>query len=266
MTEAEEQPALTTRAKQVVRALLRRTGYDLVRYPPPEEPEFPVDFDEATKRTIRAVRAFTMTSDERIFALCEAVRHVARHGIPGDIVECGVWRGGSMMAAARTLMEAGETSRRLYLFDTFAGMPPPSGHDRCHDQRRAEELLADADPSVEDSIWCVASLDDVQQAMSSVGYPHENVRYVQGRVEETVPAQAPERIALLRLDTDWYESTKHELEHLMPRMSPGAVVIIDDYGWWQGARKAVDEYWREASLNVMLHRVDHTARIADLPV
>jgi O-methyltransferase len=98
-----------------------------------------------------------------------------------------------------------------------------------------------------------------------VGYPEEQIHFVEGPVEETVPGSAPAELALLRLDTDWYESTKHELEHLYPRLARGGVLILDDYGYWQGARRAVDEYLAGLDSPLLLNRIDHTARIALKP-
>lgn len=236
------------------RAALQRFGFDIVR----EANRF-LGFDEATVATYRAVKPYTMTSPERVAALCDAVRYVGAHGIGGDVVECGVWRGGSMMAVARTLQELGET-RDLYLFDTFEGMPPPTVEDRDRHGRPAAtygHVFTD-----EGSDWDRAGIDEVRQALASTRYPMDRVHLVAGRVEETIPAAAPESIALLRLDTDWYASTKHELVHLFPRLAVGGVLIIDDYGHWQGARQAVDEYFRETGHRAMLHRIDYTGRIA----
>jgi len=104
--------------------LARRFGVDIVPYPRVLE-----GVDETTAQTIDAVRPYTMTSDQRVAALCDAVRYVVSNRIPGDIVECGVWKGGSMMAVARTLLELGERTRDLHLFDTFDGMTAPTGED-----------------------------------------------------------------------------------------------------------------------------------------
>jgi hypothetical protein len=101
--------------------------------------------------------------------------------------------------------------------------------------------------------------------MDSTGYPQNRVRFIKGRVEETVPGEAPEQIALLRLDTDWYESTQHELEYLFPRLAPGGVLILDDYGHWAGARKAVDDYIALHKLPLLLCRIDMSGRIAIKP-
>jgi O-methyltransferase len=223
-------------------------------------PRLPADFDRRTAAVCTAVAPFTMTSPERIAALVDAVRYVARHAIPGDVVECGVWRGGSMMAVARTLLELDDL-RSLHLFDTFDGMPPPGDVDRDRSGASAADLLATSDRE-SSSVWARSPLDEVRRNLAATGYPPERIRFVVGRVEETVPDRAPASIAILRLDTDWYESTRHELVHLFPRLSVGGVLIIDDYGHWEGARKAVDEYLAETGVRLLLQRIDATGRIA----
>ena len=261
--------------KRINDTLLRLTGYQLTRpaaaparrarpkpKPRPSEPELPRDFDDEAKAIIEAVRPYTMTSVDKLFALISATRYVAAHGIGGDVVECGVWRGGSMHAVARTLHAAGDTSRDLHLFDTYEGMPAAGEKDVRHDGRPAAELLETLPR--ESKTWAVASLEDVREAFASVPYPAERVHFVKGRVEATVPERAPEQIALLRLDTDWYESTKHELEHLYPRLASGGVLILDDYGWWKGAREAVDEWLAETGERLLLMRAG-TGRVAVKP-
>jgi O-methyltransferase len=225
-----------------------------------ESPRFP-DVEPWVEAIIKRVEPFTMTSAERISALCHAVRYVAKHNIPGDIVECGVWRGGSMMAAALSLQAEHDLSRSLHLFDTFAGMPPPSDVDRTALLGKAASgLLEEADTS--SPIWACASIDDVRVNMAATHYPAGRIKFIEGRVEDTIPSEAPEEIAVLRLDTDWYESTKHELIYLYPKLSSGGVLIVDDYGYWEGARKAVDEYINENGLVIFLQRIDDTGRIA----
>jgi O-methyltransferase len=214
-----------------------------------------IDFPPAWRQTLEQVEPYTMVFPERTGALIQAVERVVARDIPGSIVECGVWRGGSSMAAALTLLRLGE-DRDLYLFDTFEGMPKPSDVDVDY-SGRAE--LPRWDPA---NRRARASIADVREAMRSTGYPLERVSFVKGLVEDTIPIQAPERIAVLRLDTDWYASTRHELEHLYPRLSPGGVLIIDDYGHYVGARKAVDEYFDGT---VFLHRIDYSGRLVIKP-
>jgi O-methyltransferase len=235
--------------RTVNRWLAATTGYNLVREeklralrsrPGKAGRSLPRHYDEEAQETIRAVRPRTMTAHEKLFALILATRHLARHGVAGAFVECGVWRGGSMQAVAMTLLACGATDRDLHLYDTFEGMPPPGEEDRRADGRPAAEILA-ASPRTA-NVWAIAGLDDVRAGMAETGYPAEHVHFHQGLVEETIPGQAPERIALLRLDTDWYASTRHELEHLYDRVPPGGVIVLDDYGFWEGARRAVDEF------------------------
>jgi O-methyltransferase len=237
------------------RGLVKTTGYRLEKPRPPKRkrkkrPPIPAYVDDAARATIKSVRRRTMTSDEKLFALIVAVRHVVDRGIEGEIVECGVWRGGSMQAIARTLLERGVRDRELHLFDTFEGMPPPSEEDRRFDGAPADQLLAEKPRSA--WVWAVASLEDVQEGMAETGYPADRIHYHRGLVEETIPGAAPERIALLRLDTDWYASTRHELDHLYDRVPSGGVILFDDFGYWEGARKAVEEFVDERGLRLLL--------------
>jgi O-methyltransferase len=227
--------------------------------PKPAEIKFPVDYDEAARDVIRAVRPWTMTSPEKLNALVYAVRYVVRHQIPGDVVECGVWRGGSMLAIAKTLIENGDTGRELHLYDTFEGMSEPTEHDKRHDGKPAADMLAASDKS--SGVWAYASFEDVRATMAESAYPAERIHYYKGKVEDTIPGDIPEQISILRLDTDWYESTRHELEHLWPRLVPGGVLLLDDYGWWDGAKRAVDEWLEEVNPRLLLLRMDE-GRIA----
>jgi O-methyltransferase len=255
---------------KLLKASLRKTfeafGYEIIPLRSPGSAGaprcLPGDFGEEERKTIEAVRPFTMTSPERLFALIHAVRYLARQRIPGNIVECGVWKGGSMMAIARTLKQLGDESRELYLYDTFDGMVEPTGRDRTYAGEDAGALMRKSRKEDQQSIWCYSPIEEVRENLLKTGYPRERVHFIKGPVEHTLPAQAPGRVALLRLDTDWYESTKHELVHLFPRLVRGGVLIIDDYGWWQGARQATDEYFAENNVRILLNRIDHTGRIA----
>jgi len=227
---------------------------------PPRVHAFPVDFEDADIELYRRVGPYTMTTPARIYALVRAVEYVSARGIPGALVECGVWRGGSVMAAALTLLRLGVIDRDLYLFDTFTGMTAPSEEDVRQSGERAADLLAQEGRDAD--IWAIAPIDQVRDAVLGIGYPAERIHFVEGPVEQTLPGEAPDAIALLRLDTDWYASTKHELVHLYPRLASGGVLILDDYGYWQGARRAVDEYLSENKVRLLLNRIDNTARIA----
>lgn len=219
---------------------------------------------EARLDVIEAVTPLTMTSPERIMALCDAVEHVSNQGIAGDIVECGVWKGGSMAAVARTLKSIGQCERDLWMYDTFEGMSAPTEKDVDFRGRAADRLLDEADASratEKDSIWCRCGIDAVKAAVLETGYAETKLRFIKGKVEDTLLENAPDQVAILRLDTDWYESTQIELEVLFPRLVTGGVLIIDDYGHWQGCRRAVDEYFLANDVEMFLHRVDYTGRM-----
>jgi O-methyltransferase len=251
--------------KKLIRDIVRRSGFDIVRFQPARESvRADVRLDDFTPREIQiiqSVKPYTLTNEERIAALVSAVRHIVETKTRGDFAECGVWRGGSMMAIALALMYYSDSSRHLYLYDTFEGMSAPTDHDQDLDGQSAQSLFARFGPGK----WVRAPMEDVRVNILSTGYPEEKVHFVKGKVEETLPATLPDRLALLRLDTDWYESTKHELIHLFPLLESRGILIVDDYGHWKGARKAVDEYVTHHNLNLFLHRVDYTCRIAIRP-
>ena len=244
--------------KQILKSALARAGLELARTADRQSAAL-ADLTPADRELIARVEPFTMTSLDRRASLLGAIDHLARHEIAGDIVECGVWRGGSMMLAALALMARGDTSRDLWLYDTFEGMSEPGAQDKAAGGESAAAQLARTPRG--EGVWCEAGLADVRANLESTGYPKERLHFVEGKVEDTIPATLPARIALLRLDTDWYESTRHELAHLYPLLSRHGVLVIDDYGHWQGARQAVDEYFAARPEPVYLHRVDYTARL-----
>lgn len=220
----------------------------------PPAPEFPLDMTELEKQIFSVVEPYTMTSMERVIALIRAVQYAVN--LDGEFVECGVWKGGSMMAVALTLMNLERTDRALRLYDTFEGMSAPTEKDVRYDGTHVDELLKSSDQDA--WIWARAGLDLVKQNMQSTGYPSNRIKYIPGKVEDTIPSDVPENICLLRLDTDWYESTKHELTYLYPRLVSGGILILDDYGHYRGVKEAVDEYFGHS---VFLHRIDYTGRL-----
>jgi O-methyltransferase len=241
----------------LINNLLNRLGFGVHRHPQVES--VPTDLPKPFQAIVGKCRKFSLTTHHRLASMIDAVRYVENNRIAGDIVECGVWRGGNIMISAFSLLEIGNTDRDLYLYDTFTGMTPPTVNDKDYSGAEAEVLLQ-RDPKGT-KIWCEASLEDVQANMRSTAYPSERIHFIKGPVEETIPNALPNKIAILRLDTDWYESTKHELVHLYPLLVEGGVLIIDDYGHWQGAQKAVDEYFAEQGIKPLLSRIDYTCRM-----
>jgi O-methyltransferase len=254
---------MTAWLKHLLRALLRRAGYDLVASAELETLRAIPEASAAELAVIERVRPFTMTSRHRIWSCIQATRYVCERGLAGDFVECGVWRGGSSMAAALTFLSQGDTHRTIWLFDTFEGMTPPRELDRSAADGAPASAKYEVTRTDAGSSWCLAEIDDVEANLRGTGYPIEQLRFVKGPVELTLadPDNLPDRIALLRLDTDWYESTRVELEALFDRVEPGGVLIIDDYGAWEGARKAVDEFFAGRPERYLLHRVDSTGRV-----
>lgn len=224
------------------------------------------DLSETDARIVAAVQPYTMTTPARVAALLRAVDYVERRGLAGAYVECGVWRGGSVLAMVLKLLDLGVTARHVYAFDTFEGMTEPTPADvspysgvALDEWRAARE--AHRRPWAEMFDAASFNVDAVLDLLSGTGYPTDALHVEPGRVEQTIPGAAPDELALLRLDTDWYESTRHELVHLYPRLVTGGVLIIDDYGHWEGCRRAVDEYFGNSSAPVLLTPVDYTCRI-----
>jgi O-methyltransferase len=243
-----------TGLKQRLSDLFRRMGYEVHKT---------VSFDPAMESEFREIaekcKGYHLQSIPRLYALYQALCYIEKNKIGGAIAECGVYKGASQMVSGWVLKNRNSFHRDLYLYDTFDGWPEPGEKDRrCGDERSVPEIVEDNKKIDWKGIG--VSMDRVRKNLLQTGYPEEKMIFVKGKVEETIPGTVPEKIALLRLDTDWYESTIHELKHLFPRLSPGGVLIIDDYGHWKGAKDAVDQYFSENKISMMLHRIDYTGR------
>lgn len=213
------------------------------------------------------IKAHTITSTNGpvpLWVLYKSIEYIVKNNIPGDIAECGVWNGGSMLLAAMSLIHFGDTSRKIYLYDTFAGMPKPEDVDKRWDGVPALptwESFKDAG-----KLWGYGGTAEmVRQVMSASNYPADKLVFVEGMVEDTIPGQMAAQLSLLRLDTDLYKSTYHELVHLYPALVSGGIMIIDDYGFYQGSKIATDQYIAENKLKVFLNRVDDSVRLVVKP-
>ena len=222
------------------------------------------DLDREFSAIYRGSVEYTASSVERMYALYQAIMYLNARRVAGDIVECGVWRGGNCLLAARTLMLLGDNTRRIWLYDTFSGMTDPTSRDRDVYGGKALDMRerAHTEEGRPTPFQFVASLDDVKANMATTGFPEDRLVYVEGPVEQTLPERRPDEVGLLRLDTDWFESTAHSLRHLYPQLSRGGVLISDDYGDWPGVREAVDGYLAEVDERLLLNRIDNTGRIA----
>lgn len=222
----------------------------------------PIEATPRERAIIREVLPYTMTSAERIWSLLRAVRYVIEEAIPGDLVECGVWRGGSIMAMVRQLESQGIQDRRIWLYDTFSGMTAPRDIDvEVSTGTTAQILLSKTPRGDGDNVWSWAQRTAVEQNLGQLAYPSSNYVFVEGDVVATLASSVPEQIALLRLDTDWYESTAKELAVLYPRLVVGGVCILDDFGHWAGARQAVEEYFEGLGTQPLMFPIDYSGRI-----
>jgi hypothetical protein len=247
--------------ERLIDSMARRFGLVVSRVGSGQN-RLPVEATSEQARTIASLRPYTMTSAERLWSLMNAVRYVVDEGLPGDFAECGVWRGGSIMAMAIQLKELGVTDRRIWLYDTFAGMTAPTEKDvEAGTGTSAADMLRTTEVGDGNNVWCVAGRADVEANVRTTGYPMEQFTFVEGDVAVTLREQVPDTISLLRLDTDWYESTRIGLEVLFPRLVVGGVCILDDYGHWQGARTAVDEYFEAAGYRPFMHPIDYSGRL-----
>lgn len=255
----------------MLKSLLRPLRQKLFPQPTAPVPGETVQLSPADEAIAARCRPYTMTSPERMASLLDSVEYIVKRNLPGAFAECGVWRGGSVLAMALKLKDLGVTDRDIYLYDTFEGMTAPTEHDTSPFHAPASqdwEAAKKSGDKIYDGLFNAEIFNEslVRDVLLQSGYPAERFHFVRGPVEQTIPGKMPAELALLRLDTDWYESTRHELVHLYPLLTRNGVLIIDDYGHWEGARRATDEYFSDGSATpVFLHRVDYTARLAIKP-
>jgi len=191
----------------------------------------------------KKVRELTMCSHARLKSLYEGVLEVSGKSVAGDIVECGTARGGSAALMGLALKRNGY-SQRLWIFDTFEGLPAPTPEDPISAHDHTGE--------------CRGDIDEVRDALQRLGVT--NIELVKGLVQDTLPATETGRIAFLHIDTDWYDSVRACLETLYERVSVGGIIQIDDYGYWSGAKKAVEEFFSRRQISPRLVRIDYAGR------
>lgn len=222
--------------------------------------------EEQARVALEMIEDYTMTSYERMITLWNQVRHLDRDGIQGALVECGTWRGGACGMMALAHLASGTARRKIHLFDSFKGLPEPDS--KVDGEVAMQYASGKAGGKLTSIERCVGPLDDNQRLLREiVKYPRELTVYHVGWFENTVPParQTMGSIALLRLDGDWYASTKVCMENLFSHVLPGGMVVIDDYGHWEGCRKAVDEYMASLPRRPFLNYIDGTARYIIVP-
>ena len=256
--------------KRLVRRFLRSRGYELIPSTAYKQGmALPVELDASDARLIEVIiqQSLTMVSPIRLATTLKACRYVVESGLEGDFVECGVWRGGNGILA-KAVFESLKSEKQVYMFDTFTGMTAPE--ERDFDLWSGESALSTflSNDRGEHNEWCYASLEEVRQNCAQWGLDLKGIKFIKGDVLTTLnnPINKPKCISILRLDTDWYSSTKKELEELFPILVSGGILLIDDYGHWKGARQAVDEYFRNHNISQLLIRVDYTCRVMIKPM
>jgi O-methyltransferase len=264
--------------KRIVKKLLNAMGIDIVRYRSPLEKNLCLneklgfEFEEEATACIHVVRDNTMLSKRSLVTLYQQVAYCEKNGVPGAFVECGVWKGGAMGMMALANMQKGGFRRHLHLFDAFQEICEP---DATVDGERAMREVKKYTGSghykgilqplagIYDYLGGPGTLGENKQLLEkTIGYPIEFLHYHVGWFQQTVPTvhESIGPIAILRLDGDWYVSTKVCLEYLFKNVVKGGIVIIDDYGYYEGCRGAVDEFLLSRKIKIYMHNIDNTGR------
>jgi len=242
--------------KKIIKNLLSFFKVKLVKVS--NDQEFPIEADIEIKKFVNLSSEFSMTGKKRMYLLSQAIMNVKNNNLEGDFVECGVWQGGNILLYD-LLNNHYNLKKIIFAYDTFDGMPIPQKNDITHNGTSAQELMNLSErKDGKNDIHCLASLNLVKKNILKYSNLN-NIRFIEGKVEKSLlnEENLPKKISILRLDTDFYSSTKKELEILYPRLESGGICIIDDYGYWRGQRKAVDEYFGDQK---WLHIVDRSCR------
>jgi len=251
--------------KRAVVTAFNTVGYDIRKASSSDKYHIAVELSADEVELIRYVldSGYTMTSVPRLVNTLKSCKYVVENKIPGNFVECGVWRGGNGILAKK-IFEAMGSDKKVWMFDTFEGMTEPTNFDVRAGSKVLANVKYQKTLTETHSEWCFASLEDVRNNCKSSSIDMSSVKFIKGDVCKTldINENLPKEISVLRLDTDWYESTKAELEVLYPILAKQGVLIIDDYGHWEGARKAVDEYFENQQYKPLFNVVDYTGRTA----
>jgi len=221
---------------------------------------FGYDNEAEIKKSIPLVRHHTMTSFERLATLWLQTRYLDNQKVSGALVECGVWRGGAAAIMALAHLHGSSSPwRQLHLFDSWQGLPEPNGN------MDGDSAVGYSDGRSSGALQpvgqCVASLEETRELLETeIGYPAALLHYHVGWFQQTLPQTEVGEIGLLRLDGDWYESTRVCLEYLYSNVVQGGVVVLDDYGHWSGCRTATDEFLARQPQPIMLHHIDYAGR------
>ena len=231
---------------------MRSLGLEVTQLRPRGQENFPGYVEDEFRQLYAKYHTTSMVPWSGLYAAYKAARYVIDANISGDIVECGVWKGGCSALMMETFKAAGQEDRIFHLYDTFEGMSEPTAVD-VHFSGAQNALKQYKEKEKRGKKWSHGPLEEAKATIERSGYPQENIKIIQGDVIKTLPQNVPQSIALLRLDTDWYESTKAEMDHLYPVLQNGGVFLCDDYGAWKGSYDAVHEYFEEHAIKMLLN-------------
>lgn len=225
---------------------------------PSKAPDYP-ELNQTLKFLVGNVRrsGATMTSTQNLAFTSWACRQIATRGVDGDFVEVGTWRGGHGIIAHHTF-ESCQSKRHIVLADTFDGMLGESDLDRnLRTGLTAAEWMDDFNRGKK---WNPTNQMQVARNLRETGVPDDRFTLLGGDIRKMKIEQFPSKIAILRVDVDWYQPTRSCLELLAPLVSPGGIIIVDDYGSWAGAKQAVDEYLEGSAKISGMFPIDASAR------
>ena len=245
------------KAKELIHKMFSAFGYKIMAK---NTFNYDVDLTDQEKKILNYVlkNRLTMGGKDNLAATILAVRYVCQNKIKGDFVECGVWRGGHGIAAALTF-DLYQSKNKIICFDTFLGMTKPTDKDfRIYNNEKAITKF-NSSSRENHNTWCYASFEEVENNFLRANVSKANFQLIKGDVAETLPKFEVDAISFLRLDSDWYESTKVELKYLWPLLAVNGVLVVDDYGHWQGSKKAVDEFF-QSSPTILFHAIDYKSR------
>ena len=255
---------MKNRIAKIINSFSKKFGYRLIKQQNKNWFDDFVGINEFELNSLEIASKYSMTGFERMFFLIKAIKQIEIDNVEGDFVECGVWRGGNLILFQKMIEKLNLRNKKIIAYDTYSGMSQPGQSDLNINNEKAEDIInklekKGVDPE-KNIIFAKCELENVKKNFQTNTRENDNLICIKGKVEDTlkIKKNLPNKISLLRLDTDWYESTKIELEVLFPLLSRNGIMIIDDYGYWKGSKKAVDEYFKDKNIN--LFKIDFTSR------
>ncbi len=257
--------------KRFINSILARFGYEIKKKGKKGRSE-KYDLEEEAEDLIRVIRPYTMVAHKALLILYQQVVYCERQNLKGCYIECGVWKGGAIGLMALANLKFGFQRRHIHLFDSFQEICEP---DETVDGKRAIKEVYEwaKEPGKAGKLRPLKGIYDHRGGPGTlqenkalleniIGYKKDYLHYHKGWFQETLPkvAESIDQIAMLRIDADWYASTKICLDYLYNKVVKGGFVIIDDYGAYEGCKKAVDEFMQANKVSAFLCHVNNDVR------